>query len=154
MFGSKSMLVVLGTALFWVAGGSAQQAPSAGTLTPRSIQLNVVVTTKSGQPITDLQQKDFTVYDNSSTRTITSFKAVTIKPKSPQGIAPFKFAGEPSDAGSDDPWELFQYEITFDAPCAERANEYHQVGVKVDRPNLIVRARQGYFAQADDICRT
>jgi hypothetical protein len=116
--------------------------------------MNVVVTTASGQSVTDLQEKDFTVYDNRSTRTITSFKAVGMSPK-PQEAAPaLKFASERAGAEADDQWDLFQYEITFDAPCAERANEYHQVGVKVDKANLIVRAPQGYFAQADDICRT
>jgi hypothetical protein len=152
MFGVKSMLVVLGA--LWVAAGSGEQTPPAGILNHRSIHLNVVVTTKSGQPVTDLQQRDFKIFDNNSTRRITSFAAVIIKPKSQEVTGPFKFTGEPSDAGTNDPWELFQYEITFDAACAERANEYHSVGVNVDRPNLIVRARQGYFAQADQICRS
>jgi hypothetical protein len=154
MFGYKGILIILGAPLLWVAAGSGEQTPPAGISTPRSIHLNVVVTRKSGQPVTDLQQRDFAIFDNNSTRSIRSFAAVIIKPKSPEVTAPLKFAGEASDAGTDDPWELFQYEITFDAPCAERANEYHQVEVKVYKPNLIVRARQGYFAQADQICRT
>jgi hypothetical protein len=154
MFGYKGILILLGARLLWGAAGPGEQTPPAVILTPRSIHLNVVVTTKSGQPVTGLQQRDFTIFDNNSTRSITSFAAITIKPRSPKVTGPFRFAGEPSDAGSGDRWELLQYEITFDAPCAERANEYHQVEIKVDKPNLMVRARQGYFAQADDICRS
>jgi hypothetical protein len=152
MFGEKSMLVVLGTFLFCVTAGSALQAPPADTSTPRSIHLNVVVTTKSGQPVTDLQQRDFTIFDNNSTRTIRAFRAGIMSPKPQEGTPPIKFAGEESKAGAYDTLEVFQYEISFDAPCAERANEYHRVEVKVDKPNLIVRARQGYYAQADNIC--
>lgn len=153
MFGEKGMLIVFGTSLLWVAAGSGEQTP-AGISTPRSVHLSVIVTTKSGRPVTDLQQRDFKIFDNNSTRSITSFAPVIIKPQSPQTSSPFKFAGEPSEAGTNDPLEIFQYEITFDAPCAERADEYHQVEVKVDKPNLIVRAPKGYFSQADDVCRS
>lgn len=41
------------------------------------IKLDVVVDTKSGQPITALRQQDFTILDNKSPRPITSFKVVT-----------------------------------------------------------------------------
>jgi VWFA-related protein len=39
------------------------------------------------------------------------------------------------------------YEITFEAPVAERPNEYHHIDLKVDRPGLVVRTRDGYYAQ-------
>jgi VWFA-related protein len=42
-----------------------------------SIHLDVVVAPKSGAPVADLQQRDFTVLDNNAPQTITSFKAVT-----------------------------------------------------------------------------
>jgi VWFA-related protein len=38
-----------------------------------------VVTQKSGQPVTDLQQQDFTLLDNKAPQTITSFKAVSAR---------------------------------------------------------------------------
>ena len=41
------------------------------------IYLNVVVSPKSGPPVADLQQQDFTLLDNKSPRTITSFQAFT-----------------------------------------------------------------------------
>jgi hypothetical protein len=110
--------------------------------------MNVVVTTASGQSVTDLQEKDFTVYDNSSTQTITSFKAVAISPKPQEAPPPLlKFASERSGAEAYVQWELFQYEITYEAPRAERPNEYHRVVVKIDKPHLTIKTRQGYYAQ-------
>ncbi|HEY2548237.1 MAG TPA: hypothetical protein VGI46_19350, partial [Candidatus Acidoferrum sp.] len=40
------------------------------------ITLDVVVTPKSGAPVSGLQQQDFTLLDNKAVETITSFKAV------------------------------------------------------------------------------
>ncbi len=56
------------------AGTSAQQNlpdPSG----QRTIHLDVVVSSKSGPPVTGLQQQDFTLLDNKVPQTITSFKA-------------------------------------------------------------------------------
>jgi VWFA-related protein len=39
------------------------------------------------------------------------------------------------------------YELTVDAPPAEQPNEYHHLEVKVDKPGLVARTRQGYYAQ-------
>jgi VWFA-related protein len=39
------------------------------------------------------------------------------------------------------------YEISFDSPAAERPNEYHHVEVRVDKPGLNARTRDGYYAQ-------
>ena len=41
------------------------------------------------------------------------------------------------------------YEITFDMPPAEKPNEYHHVEVKVDKPSLTARTRDGYYAQPE-----
>ena len=41
----------------------------------RRITLNVVVTPKSGKPVTGLQQQDFTILDNNAPQTITNFQA-------------------------------------------------------------------------------
>ena len=46
------------------------------TSAPESrIDLDVVVTPKSGPPVADLQQQDFTIFDNKTPRQITSFRA-------------------------------------------------------------------------------
>jgi VWFA-related protein len=39
------------------------------------------------------------------------------------------------------------YEITFDAAPVERPDEYHQLEIKVAKPGLTARTRQGYYAQ-------
>jgi VWFA-related protein len=54
---------------------------SAQSLSPtspgdRRIHLDVVVTPKSGPPVTGLQQQDFTLFDNKAPQPITSFRAV------------------------------------------------------------------------------
>ena len=41
------------------------------------IDLDVVVTPKSGPPVSDLQPQDFTLFDNKTPHRITSFQAVT-----------------------------------------------------------------------------
>jgi VWFA-related protein len=49
--------------------------PDAGS--SHSMRITVVADTKSGQPVTDLDQKDFTVFDNKTARPVTSFKMVS-----------------------------------------------------------------------------
>jgi len=39
------------------------------------------------------------------------------------------------------------YVISFDAPRADRANEYHALAVTVDRRKTTARTRIGYYAQ-------
>jgi VWFA-related protein len=39
------------------------------------------------------------------------------------------------------------YELTFDAPPAEHADEYHNIQVQVSNPGLRARTLQGYYAQ-------
>lgn len=39
------------------------------------------------------------------------------------------------------------YEITFPAAVPEKPNEYHHIEVKVDKPGVIARTRDGYYAQ-------
>ncbi len=53
---------------------TAQPSPAASS---HPIKLDVVVNTKSGQPVNNLGQQDFTILDNKSPRPITSFKVVT-----------------------------------------------------------------------------
>jgi VWFA-related protein len=55
---------------------SAQQSQPTAQPNGDRIDLDVVVTPKSGALVGDLQQQDFTVLDNKAPQTITSFKAV------------------------------------------------------------------------------
>lgn len=64
------VLVVLLTAI----ATSAQQPAPAPRPREDRIKLDVVVTEKSGSPVTDLQQQDFTILDNKVPQTITSFR--------------------------------------------------------------------------------
>jgi hypothetical protein len=109
----------------------------------------VIVTTKSGRPVTDLQQQDFTVFDNGSIRPIQYFHAIGGTRK-PAGTNPLITVGSTLSASSSGgSWSFPRYEITFNGASAAKANEYHEVGIKVDRPALRVLARQGYYAQFD-----
>jgi VWFA-related protein len=61
--------------LLYTAGLCAQQNVPSTSVASR-IDLDVVVTPKSGPPVADLQQQDFTILDNKTPKHITSFKAV------------------------------------------------------------------------------
>lgn len=39
------------------------------------------------------------------------------------------------------------YELTINIPGAEKANEYHHLDIKVNRPGLTARTRDGYYAE-------
>jgi hypothetical protein len=39
------------------------------------------------------------------------------------------------------------YVLSFDAARADHANEYHALGVTVDKPEITARTRTGYYAQ-------
>jgi VWFA-related protein len=54
----------------------AQQNAAPGPAPASRINLDVVVTARSGPPVGDLQQQDFTLFDNKIPRHITSFKAI------------------------------------------------------------------------------
>ncbi len=59
-----------------VLGASAQQSLPAIPLPSQGIKLDVTVDSKSGQPVTNLAQQNFTILDNKTSRPITSFKIV------------------------------------------------------------------------------
>jgi VWFA-related protein len=65
--------------LFAAAATAQQTAPPAQAAAAGAVHLDVVVTAKSGAPIGDLQQQDFTVLDNNVPQTVTSFKPVTAR---------------------------------------------------------------------------
>ena len=39
------------------------------------------------------------------------------------------------------------YELSFNSPTASQPDEYHQIEVRVDKPGLTARTRQGYYSQ-------
>jgi len=39
------------------------------------------------------------------------------------------------------------YEISFDPPAADHRDEYHHLEIKVAKPGVSGRTRQGYYAQ-------
>jgi VWFA-related protein len=55
----------------------AQSAQPATATSSQTIHLDVVVDAKSHQPVTNLAEKDFTVFDNKTARPITAFKTVS-----------------------------------------------------------------------------
>jgi VWFA-related protein len=73
----KARAVVLLLPLLCALGASAQQqAPPAAPASAGTVVLDVVVTPKSGPPVSGLEQKDFTLLDNKVPQTLTSFRAV------------------------------------------------------------------------------
>jgi VWFA-related protein len=67
---------LLGSLLCTAAAIAQQPAPPADAAS-HTIDLDVVVTPKSGAPMGGLQQQDFTLLDNKAPQTITSFRALT-----------------------------------------------------------------------------
>jgi len=39
------------------------------------------------------------------------------------------------------------YELSFDPPRADHADEYHHIEVQVAKPGLTARTREGYYLQ-------
>jgi VWFA-related protein len=77
MFNNSRLAFFLLVILLCTAAASAQQASPQVQPAGGNIYLDVVVTPKSGPPVADLQQQDFTLLDNGSPQAITSFQAVT-----------------------------------------------------------------------------
>lgn len=63
-------------ALLCTGAASAQQHGPSAQSGEKRIYLDVVVTSKSGSPVPDLQQQDFTLLDNNAPRMLASFEAV------------------------------------------------------------------------------
>lgn len=81
---AKLICAVFAASLSGSFPGAAQHSSPPGSQPAPSpsgqhIQLDVVVDSKSGQPVIDLPQQDFTILDNKSPRPITAFKLVTAK---------------------------------------------------------------------------
>jgi VWFA-related protein len=73
---SRLILATLLSATAASAQQAARQTPPARPPAANQILLDVVVTPKSGPPVADLQQQDFTLLDNKAPQPITSFKLV------------------------------------------------------------------------------
>jgi VWFA-related protein len=80
---SRFSLPLLAALLLSAGAASAQQQRPDSTVLhartgppSRTIHLDVVVTSKPGEPVTGLQQKDFTLLDDKTPREITSFEAI------------------------------------------------------------------------------
>ncbi|MGA2898824.1 MAG: VWA domain-containing protein [Candidatus Acidiferrales bacterium] len=77
MFIDKRLRCFLFLTLLCTPAASGQQNSPPTQPANAKIQLDVVVAAKSGPPVADLQQQDFTVLDNNAPQAITAFKAVT-----------------------------------------------------------------------------
>jgi hypothetical protein len=142
----KRVFAVLAAMVVCSSTAFAGQA-SEGSSASRSIRVNVVVATSDGRCVMDLQQQDFTIFDNNSIQPITSFKAVIIGTQQVELPRLVYVSGDGANRRCYEQGELFQYELTFNAPDDARPNEYHRVCVKVDKPKLLIRTRDGYYAQ-------
>ncbi|WP_035349835.1 hypothetical protein [Edaphobacter aggregans] len=147
MFVRKLVIAVFAVVVLSITTASAQQ-----TLIEKEVRLfgivrfDVVVMTASGECVTNLQLWDFKVFDNNSVQAITSFKAGRVGPKMAEAPQLTYAAGARTN-GCYDERGLFRYEIAFKVPRDARLNEYRDVGISVKRPNLVVRARQGYYVR-------
>ena len=77
MFSNSRLGCFLLATLLCAAAAPAQQNSPQVQAGDGKIHLDVTVSTKSGPPVADLQQQEFTVLDNNSPQAITSFAAVT-----------------------------------------------------------------------------
>src|SRR5580693_9796666 len=77
MANGKRFVFLLLAPILYSAVLSAQQNRPSNPPSASRIYLDVVVSPKSGPPVANLQQQDFTLLDNKSPRTITSFQAFT-----------------------------------------------------------------------------
>jgi len=145
MFVYKRVFAVLAI-LVCTTTAFAQQRSARSGAASRNVRFNVVVTTASGQCVMDLQERDFKVFDNNLNQPIAFFRAGPISRNGVEIPHVVYAAGAPIN-GCFEHGEVFQYEITFNVPNDARLNEYRQVGIKVNRPNLVVQTRQGYYAQ-------
>jgi VWFA-related protein len=71
----RRISLVLFGSLLSAAFAAAQQTPVASPAPSGKVVLDVVVTPKSGAPVANLQQQNFTLLDNNTQRPITSFRA-------------------------------------------------------------------------------
>ena len=73
----RSLLILFVAFFPGLLGAPAQQPQPAVPSPSTPIKLTVVVDSKTGQPVANLTQQDFTILDNKSRRPITSFRVMT-----------------------------------------------------------------------------
>jgi hypothetical protein len=106
-----------------------------------SVRFLVTVTTQSGEPVTDLRKQDFTVFDGDVIRPIGSFRVVSA-PTGQHGdhLVRTVALGMPTNTSYSP-----VYEVIFDGARSRGPRQFHEVGIKVDRPNLEVTTSAGYL---------
>ena len=77
MFSNSRLDYLIVMTLLCAAAASAQQSSQQSQPDSGKLYLNVTASPKSGPPVANLQQQDFTVLVNNSPQAITSFKSVT-----------------------------------------------------------------------------
>ena len=112
--------ILLLAALLAASAVSAQQSAPPTQSGNSTIDLDVVVARKNGPPVSGLQQQDFTILDNKTPQTITSFKAVD---------------------GSQAPIEVL---VIIDAVNAD----YHTVAFERDQIDRFLRTEGGDLAHS------
>jgi hypothetical protein len=81
MFVYKRVFAVVAAMVLCVTTGSTRQASARGGGASQIVRFNVVVMTASGECVTDLQERDFKVFDNNVTQQpIVFFRAGPISP--------------------------------------------------------------------------
>jgi hypothetical protein len=135
--------VLLSTSLIWAQDVSVAQARHDGT-----VRLLISVTTKSGEPVTDLQEQDFTVYEGFVTHPIRYFQSYSA-PKSQHGRHSLTNVTLRTSDGTHSPLGSSPlYELTFVGAKPTGQREFHEVGVQVDRSNLEITTSAGYITSA------
>jgi hypothetical protein len=106
-----------------------------------SVRFLVAVTTQSGEPVTDLRKQDFTVFDGDVIRPIKSFRVISALPRR-YGDPLIRTAalGVPTKSSSSP-----VYEVIFDGARSRGPRQFHEVGIKVDQPNLEITTSTGYL---------
>jgi len=75
MFTAMHRVLSLSMGVFCLTAVAERQSQPLTQAGSGSVALDVMVTTKSGQPVAGLQQQDFTVLDNKKSQVLTSFQA-------------------------------------------------------------------------------
>ncbi len=161
---------------------SAQETQPAISPSSQPIRLDVVVNAKSGQPVTNLAQQDFTILDNKSPRPITSFKVVTAAQEPVEVIVlidaantPFTLAASVRDQTekflkahegvlahptavavlTDDGMQI-DNNFSTDGNALSDSLEHHQIGLRRNHPQLAMGRKRSpqYLPQgASSDCR-
>lgn len=118
-----------------------QDVPVVQARADGSVRFVVVVTTRSGEPVADLGQQDFAIFDDDVIRPIRTFRTIRAASKQDESHA-LTVVRVPNPVSSS------TYELIFDGAKSQGRRQFHEVGIKVDRPNLEVATSAGYLTSA------